>query len=237
MTTTNRWVRRAGGAIARLDLHRRLGLEPPAFGHHHDERLRHIEGWRYRQDLALLYTLARDVPGEEAVLEIGSYRGLSTTALALGIQDRSRPTALHAVDPHTGDRQDLERSGLDLKPSEMEFRRNIERAGVAELVVAHVMTSDELAGRWERPALRVLFIDGWHSYDAVRKDIANFAPLVTSSGVVLIDDHLNYEDVRRAVDDSGPLLPPHHERAGRMWLGHHGTLPPMVRRLLRLPWG
>lgn len=237
MTTTNRWVRRAGSAIARLDLHRLLRLEPPEFGDHHDQRLRHIEGWRYRQDLALLYSLARDVPGNEAVLEIGSYRGLSTTALALGIRDRPTTTDLHAVDPHTGDRQDLEQSGLGLKPSEAEFRRNIDQAGVADLVTTHVMTSDELADRWDRPPLRVLFIDGWHSYDAVRSDIANFAPLVTASGVVLIDDHLNYEEVRRAVRDSAALLPPHEERAGRMWLGHGGSLPPAVWRLLKVPWG
>ena len=237
MTTTNRLVRQAGSTIARLDLHRLLGLEPPEFDAHHRERLHHIEGWRYRQDLALLYALARDVPGGEAVLEIGSYRGLSTTALALGIRDRALRTELHAVDPHTGDRQDLEQSGLGLKPSEADFRRNIEQAGVADLVTTHVMTSDDLAHGWDRPPLRVVFIDGWHSYDAVRSDIANFAPLVTESGVVLIDDFLNYEEVRRAIDDSLALLPREHARAGRMWLGHHGSLPPAVRRLLRIPWG
>lgn len=101
MTTTNRWVRRLGSAIARLNLHRLLQLEPPEFEDHHHERLRHIEGWQYRQDLALLYLLARDIRGSEAVLEIGSYRGLSTTALALGVRDAVTTTPLHAVDPHT----------------------------------------------------------------------------------------------------------------------------------------
>lgn len=237
MTTTNRWVRRLGSAIARLNLHRLLQLEPPEFEDHHHERLRHIEGWRYRQDLALLYLLARDIRGSEAVLEIGSYRGLATTALALGVRDAVTTTPLHAVDPHTGDRQDLEQSGLHGKPSEAAFRANIAGAGVAELVTPHVMTSDQLAEEWDGSPLRVLFIDGWHSYDAVRRDIENWVPLLTDGGVVLIDDYHNYDDVRRAVDNSDDLLPGDHRRAGRMWLGHRERLPDSVERLLSIPWG
>jgi predicted O-methyltransferase YrrM len=199
--------------------------------------LRPIEGWRYRQDLALLYLLARDVPGPEPVLEIGSYRGLSTTALALGLSDDGQRSGLHAVDPHTGDRQDLAQSGETIKPSEDQYRANIEQAGIAGYVTTHVMTSDELADQWEGTTLRVLFIDGWHSYDAVRRDIETWVPLVSSAGVVLIDDYRNYDEVRQAVDDMAEVLPPRHRRAGRMWLGHTEPLPRSVERLLSIRWG
>lgn len=196
-----------------------------------------IEGWRYRADLALLYLLARDVPGPGAILEIGSYRVLSTVALAEGLRAGGCSGLIHAVDPHTGDRQDLEQAGLDVIPSEVQFRQSLQRAGVDDLVVPHVMTSDELADRWDGTRLRVLFIDGWHSYDAVRRDIDHFVPLLEPQGVVLIDDYLNYDEVRRAVDDQASILPGSLRRAGRMRLASSAPLPGSVRRLLRVPWG
>lgn len=60
-------------------------------------------------------------------------------------------------------------------------------------------------------------------------------PLLTDGGVVLIDDYHNYDDVRRAVDDSDDLLPGDHRRAGHMWLGHRERLPDSVERLLSIP--
>lgn len=226
-----------GSAATRLELHRRLHLEPPDFDPLHRSKLATIEGWRYRADLALLYLLARDVPGPGAILEIGSYRGLSTVALAEGLRSGGRSGPVHAVDPHTGDRQDLQQAGVDVIPSEMQFRQNLRRAGVDDLVVPHVMTSDELADQWSGSRLRVLFIDGWHSYDAVRRDIEHFVPFLEPHGVVLIDDYLNYDEVRRAVDDRAGILPASLRRAGRMRLASNVALPSSVRRLLRVPWG
>ena len=223
--------------MARANLHALLRLEPPGFNALYRDVLRPIEGWRYRQDLALLYLLARDLAGSDPILEIGSYRGLSTTALALGARDGGHETTVHAADPHTGDRQDLERSGQALLPSEELYRRNLERAGVASRVTTHVMTSDALARRWDGTQLRLVFIDGWHSYEAVRADIANWVPTLAPGGIVVIDDYRNYDEVHQAVDDAAPELPPRSRRAGRMWLGHTDPLPRAVARLLSIPWG
>lgn len=232
-----RMVRMGGSLLTRANVQRLAGREPTGFADHYESTLRSIEGWRYRQDLALLYALARDVPGDETVLEIGSFKGLATTALALGVRDRPEATPVHTVDPHTGDKQDLEWSGLEVKPSEADFRQNIAAAGVADDVTAHVMTSDQLASEWDGSRIRVLFIDGWHGYEAVRSDIANWVPLLSDQGVVVIDDYLNYDDVRRAVDESDALAKLRLRRAGRMKLGHRSPLPEQPERLLTIPWG
>jgi predicted O-methyltransferase YrrM len=197
---------------------------------------RRIEGWRYRQDLGLLYLLARDIGGTGVTLEIGSYKGLATAALAQGARSGGRAT-VHTVDPHTGDRQDLEHHGVESKSSLDEFKRNLVKTGIEDIVHYHVMTSDELAAQWKGEAIRVLFIDGWHSYDAVMSDIRNWVPLVEPTGAVLIDDYANYEDVRAAVNDAHGLLPRFQRRAGRMWLAHREPLPYAVERFLHLPWG
>lgn len=235
--TVRRLPRLAGSAIARADLHRRLRLEPAGFDELFDARLSKIEGWRYRQDLALLFALARDVHVSGCVMEIGSFKGLATTALAFGSCEAPVESTVHTVDPHTGDKQDLEWSGEQIKPSERDFRHNIQAAGVDHLVRAYVMSSDELSERWSAGDIRVLFIDGWHGYEAVASDIANWVPRLTPGGVVVIDDYLNYDEVRRAVDESPLLVGLSGRRAGRMWLGTDGEMPESAERMLRLRWG
>lgn len=214
---------------------RRLGWEPEEFKRL-APTLSRIEGWRYRQDLVLLYLLSRDLPPGGVTLEIGSYKGLATTALAFGVRDGAHDR-VHTVDPHTGDLQALEAAGVDRLPSEDDFKRNVARAGIAEHIVSYTMTSDELATRWEGGPIRLLFVDGWHSYDGAGSDLRNWVPLVVPSGVVVVDDFHNYPEVRRAVEDAGELLPPRRRRAGRMHLASRQPLPSDVERYLRIPWG
>jgi predicted O-methyltransferase YrrM len=230
--------RLASSAFTRLQLQRLLGWEPPAFRRLAKDVLYTgmIEGWRYRQDLALLYLLARDVPGPGVTLEIGSFKGLATVALARGADQGGRG-AVHTVDPHTGDRQDLEARGVGELSSLEQFRRNLAYADVVDQVVAYTMTSDELAQQWPGHRIRLLFVDGWHSYDAVASDLRNFVPLLTEEAVVVVDDYANYDEVKAAVHDAGDLLPPHRLRAGRMRLAHRAPLPASVARFLRIPWG
>ena len=231
--------RRACGALfTRLQAQRWLGMEPPEFKRLADDLLftGQIEGWRYRQDLCLLYLLAREIPGPGVTLEIGSFKGLATTALAYGVRHGGHQR-VHTVDPHTGDRQDLEARGATVLSSEAAFRRSLEIAGITDDVTAYVMKSDDLAPQWARRPIRVLFVDGWHGYDAVAADLANFVPHLTADGVVLIDDYLNYGEVKAAVDDAAALLPRHVVRAGRMRLAYPGSLPEPVRRFLRITWG
>jgi len=227
------------GAAVRSAKRRLLCPEPREFRRLADEILMSgaIEGWRLREDLALLYLLARDLPGDELVLEIGSYKGLATTALAYGALHGRRRTPVHTVDPHTGDRMVLESLGVEQIPSLDDFRRNMTQGGVEDIVVAHVMRSSELAKIWPGERLRLLFVDGWHSYDAVRADLDNWLPLLSPRGAVVIDDYANFDEVRAAVDDSWEQLPPHRWKVGWMILASGEPLPAAVERHLRVPWG
>jgi predicted O-methyltransferase YrrM len=221
--------------LTRLQLQRVLRWEPTGFRKIWPT-LEAIEGWRYRQDLVVLYLLARELSAAGLTLEIGSYKGLGTVALALGSRDGGHGT-VHTVDPHTGDRQALEAAGAPLPSSEADLERNLAEAGVADSVVAHTALSDELFARWDGSPLRFLFVDGWHAYDAVTSDLRNWVPLLSLGGAVLVDDYDNYPEVAQATDDQRELLPPHRVRAGRMRLFHDRPLPPSVARYLRIPWG
>ena len=68
-----------------------------------------------------------------------------------------------------------------------QFLRNLEKAGVAEHVRAIRAGSLEAARGWREP-IRLLFIDGDHSYEASRADFAAWSPQVEGSGLVAFHD-------------------------------------------------
>ena len=55
------------------------------------EALEPVDGWLGSREAWALYRAARDAPGDAPVaVEIGSWMGRSTIALALGFRDRGR---------------------------------------------------------------------------------------------------------------------------------------------------
>ena len=74
-----------------------------------------------------------------------------------------------AIDPYTGDRQQLGGLSAYQLPSYELFREHCRAAGVEDLVEAHVATSSEVAADWTG-AVDLVYVDGWHSYDALIAD-------------------------------------------------------------------
>jgi glycosyltransferase involved in cell wall biosynthesis/predicted O-methyltransferase YrrM len=145
-----------------------------------------------------LFSIAKTTPGVGEIVEIGSCFGRSTIFLAAGAR-HSNHGNVWAIDPHTGDiAWDLGR----VSTYEV-FLRNIRKFGVENRVKPLKMTSKEAAQGWNGAPIRILFIDGWHSYDAVTEDINLWFPYVISGGLIIFDDYPNPEfpGVRQAVDE------------------------------------
>lgn len=70
------------------------------------------------------------------------------------------------------------------------FYGNLEKYGVAERVRFNRMRSDELAESWQEP-LKVLWIDGDHTYPGVQTDISSFQPFLTPGSVICFHDVLH----------------------------------------------
>lgn len=131
-------------------------------------------------------------------VEIGSYLGRSTVFLADVLRRQGSSGRVYSIDPHTGDRQQLEAIGATTLPSFDLFTEHIRAMDLQNYVTALVATSDEASIHWDGP-IDFLYIDGWHSYEAVLSDGRNWLPRLTHRGVVFIDDYNRYEDVHRAV--------------------------------------
>ena len=158
-----------------------------------------IPGFLSKGAAALLYrTLVEQRPA--VVVEIGSYLGRSTILFASVLKALGDGGRVIAVDPHTGDRQQIERFGVDTLPSLDLYRRHIDAAGHGDVVETVVARSVDAAARWDGEA-DFVFVDGWHSYEAVLADAKAWLPHLSARGIVVFDDYLQYSEVRAAVDD------------------------------------
>lgn len=84
----------------------------------------------------------------------------------------------------------LDRQSNPRASSYPDFLNSITSAGVAKNVEIHVARSAEMAASWDRP-IRLLWIDGDHSYEGTKTDLDGFLPHVMTQGVVAFHDALN----------------------------------------------
>jgi predicted O-methyltransferase YrrM len=123
-------------------------------------------------ECAELARLARN----SIVLEIGSYYGRSTIALA------STAAVVHSLDPHTGGPPECQ----DTLP---EFVSNLERYGVRERVVVHIGRSEELCPLFRHDAFDLVFVDAIHERPDIDRDITLAARCLKQGGVLALHDY------------------------------------------------
>jgi len=153
--------------------------------------VRRLEGYLSTPKVRLLYEIASSLDGSGAIAEIGSWKGKSTVALALGVRRAGRGRPIYAIDHHAGIAEDTGTNTWTPQGSTWPaFLSTIRDAGVDDLV--QPLRMDSLAGaRWlaERSIrLELLFVDGAHDEESVVRDLQAFFPLVVSGGLIALDD-------------------------------------------------
>ncbi|MGH9412802.1 MAG: class I SAM-dependent methyltransferase [Terriglobales bacterium] len=155
-------------------------------------RARGVEGFigeREIRALVMLAGAAAAAPARGAVmLEIGSFKGKSAVALAT-VAEGLGLGPLVSVDPHTA--PSPTDPGLEGGSSYEAFSEALDRAGVREWVEVHRETSAEAAREWSRP-IRLLWIDGDHTWEGARADFEAFAPYLVPDGIVAVHDALHF---------------------------------------------
>ena len=134
-------------------------------------------------EAGLLRELAGAVPSGACIVEVGSYRGRSAVALAQGAARNG--VAVYAVDPHeafTGV------NGASFGPADRRaFYRAMLRTGAADTVRLVNLPSTVAAAGWHLP-VGLLWVDGDHRAEAVRADWDAWAPHLTPTARVALDD-------------------------------------------------
>jgi predicted O-methyltransferase YrrM len=145
-----------------------------------------------RRELASLYDLALTCPAGSNVVEIGSYYGASTCYIGTAL--RKLDGKLICVD--TWANETMPEGGKDTFET---FTRNT--AALGSLISVRRKPSETLA-REELPQnLAMVFIDGDHSYKAVKADVATTSPLIAANGLVVFHDVKWFQGVARVVGE------------------------------------
>ncbi len=141
------------------------------------------EGMITLDEASLLYDLAKTVK-EGCIVEVGSYRGRSTVALALGSLD-GHQVPVFAIDPHEDFVGVL--GGVFGAQDRGEFFRAMIRSSCYLVVRLINLSSEEVAPLWKRQ-VGLLWIDGDHSYLGVKRDFYCWSPHLVEGAIIAFDD-------------------------------------------------
>jgi predicted O-methyltransferase YrrM len=132
-----------------------------------------VDGWLSLKEGRLLYDLAKNCTGKGCIVEIGSWMGKSTIWLANGSKAGNN-VRIYAIDPH---------SNTTLE----NFNNNIKRANVDDIITPIVKKSEDAALLFDQP-IELIFIDGDHEYDGVKKDFVVWYPKIIENGIMAFHD-------------------------------------------------
>lgn len=151
-----------------------------------------VFGWLDPLEGYALNLLAQHGYGSGSIVEIGSFMGRSTCWLADGAKKRGREKVT-AVDHFKGSPQ--HQKGGIVECSEIvatgstfaKFIENLHAYNLLDYVNPIVGTSEEAVKNWQSP-IRLLFIDGDHSYEESSKDFNLWIKFVIKGGIVAFHD-------------------------------------------------
>ncbi len=142
----------------------------------------HVQGFLGLAEAEFLYDAGR---GQQAIVEIGSYRGKSTCLLASA--SAGVGGTVYAIDPHITTGDDAE--GLYGRADHEALLANLKRYGVDQRVVPIERMSIDARAAWGDKAIDFLWIDGDHTYEGIDADLRAWVGLVRPGGLIAAHDH------------------------------------------------
>lgn len=163
-----------------------------------DGYLKHLEGYA-------LMRLAADGRGSGEIVEIGSFMGRSTCWLAEGSRKAGREKVT-AIDHFKGSKEHQEGKAFECGVLVQEgttynrFMENLKALNLRDMVNPIVSDSEQAAEGWSKP-VRLLFIDGDHSYEGSKKDFESWEKHVIPGGYIAFHDIVSWPGVTAFYDE------------------------------------
>ena len=157
----------------------------------HTQDLLNAFGYLYQEEAELLQMHSELIPEGGVCVNIGA--GAGTSALAVLEKRPDLTDTFYTVDI-TGDGNPLGGLGNERNAFDM-----------AGLPYPHQITGDskEVGRVWDKGPVDFLIIDGDHSAEGIRGDIAAWEPHLKKNSIVFVHDYhaINWADVTKAVDE------------------------------------
>ena len=150
-----------------------------------------VEGWTSQKELSFLHETAKEM---ETIVEIGSWKGRSTEALLSGTKG-----TVYAVDHFLGSK------GEELQHKEAKedivYNQFLANVGKHKNLKVLRMSSEEAVKQFADKSVDMVFIDGEHIYEGVKKDIELWLP--KAKKVICGHDYCDaWKGVKQAVEES-----------------------------------
>lgn len=139
----------------------------------------------------LLYKLSLLLPKKSVLVEIGSYLGASSVFLATAAEENN--SILYCIDTWKNDAM-----SEGTRDTFGEFLRNTEPL---KFSIRPLRGKSEEVAKTFKENIDLLFLDGDHSYDAVRADAELWIPKMNHGGIIIFHDYGWAEGVRRVVNE------------------------------------
>ena len=177
-----------------------------------------INGWLTQDEGFALYELAQKVRSEMSIVEIGSYEGLSTTCLLAGSETGYNPP-VWAIDT-------FDDTNTPQRTNKAKTRHEMFWDNICERILEHNVRlirdfSYNVAPKFE-DKIGLIFIDGSHDYESVRRDITDWLPHMGNGGIMVFHDYnlkKGFPGVLKAVDEIKDLFRKYEIVSGNMLIG------------------
>lgn len=154
------------------------------------KRKTRVPGLVERGACEILRDLASAVPEDQAIVELGSYKGRSTGWLLLGAQD-GHGAHVTAVDPWGKRRGKYVGGGNTerFRQAEGSFRSHMARIGATDKELTVINDYGEDAGKlWTGPEVGLLWHDAGHGAVEVAEDLKAWLPHMADEAVIVLHD-------------------------------------------------
>lgn len=145
-----------------------------------------IEGAISEAEILHLHGLAAQIRGG-CIIEVGAFRGRATAALAMGSLVGCK-VPVYAIDPQE---EFVGVYGGKFGPEDRgSFFQTMLRLRLYPIIRLINLSSEWLSRDWPLP-VRLLWIDGDHSYDGVKRDLDCWLPKLHDDASIVFDDALD----------------------------------------------
>ena len=151
-----------------------------------------VEGWFNPGDIAFYKEIIEQFNGPAHFVEIGSYKGKSSSFMAVEIANSKKNIKFDCVDTWEGSPE--HQAGGNLEDADVindlifdVFKKNMEP--VKDYYTAKRMPSLQASASYPDNSLDFVFIDADHSYQSVREDIIAWWPKVKNGGIISGHDY------------------------------------------------